>query len=222
MSSIIIKEIDDFNSKELEQTIRIYSGSFPPVETKPVDRVIQMLKNDDNYHLYVALENNFVVGFSLLYTFEFLGIGLLDYMAVVPQFQNQGLGTMIFRHTLAELQSQIKNLTGLLLEIQKEDAIDSIESIKRKNRIRFYAKLGVKVLADVHYLIPPQHGDEPEETYLMMVPLKKIESLSHDSVIRYIDAIYKQVYQYTNNDLLAKINQFLPNVIRISNMAITD
>lgn len=214
MKSITIKEFDKLDSSELEQTMRIYSTSFPLVETKPIDQISTMLKNDKNYHLYVALENSSVVGFSLLYVLKNLEIGLLDYMAVVPKQQSKGIGTTIFNHSVEKLSSYIHNPIGMLLEIQKENSVDPIDSGKRAMRIKFYARLGVKMLNGVRYLIPPQYGNEPEETYLMILPLQKIESLSKSLVLEYASAIHKNVYHYKSNDLLNRIAKTMPETIR--------
>jgi N-acetylglutamate synthase-like GNAT family acetyltransferase len=54
-----------------------------------------MLKSDKNYQLFICLKDNSVVGMSLMYIFRSLGIGLLDYMAVKPNYQRQGLGREI-------------------------------------------------------------------------------------------------------------------------------
>lgn len=46
---MLIKEIYDFDSFEFEQSIEIYKSSFPPNETRPVERVIVMLKEELSY-----------------------------------------------------------------------------------------------------------------------------------------------------------------------------
>ena len=53
-----VKEILDVDSSEFQQSLQIYSSSFPPVETKPIDRIKNMLRDDENYHLYVAINKN--------------------------------------------------------------------------------------------------------------------------------------------------------------------
>ena len=55
MVSLRLKEIKDFNSLEFKKSLIIYQSSFPPNETRPIEKVIQMLKGDINYHLLIAL-----------------------------------------------------------------------------------------------------------------------------------------------------------------------
>jgi hypothetical protein len=165
-----------------------------------------MLKDDKDYHL--------LLGISLLYVFRFLNIGLLDYMAVAPKYQRRGIGKDLFRFTLG-FSSQVRHVIGLMLKIQKENVPDLQESLRRKDRIRFYAKLGAKVLDGVNYLLPSQNGGRPEEMYLIMVPLTEIHSLPKRSVIQYVSAIYPTIYQYKNNDLLNTVFDTLPATIML-------
>ena len=215
-----VKEILDVDSTEFQQSLQIYSSSFPPVETKPIDRIKNMLRDDENYHLYVAINKNKVLGFSLLYVFKNLGIALLDYMAVAPEYQGKGIGSIIFWHNIHELESKISRPIGLFLEVQREDGVDAIEAIRRKRRLGFYTKLGVRLLEGVNYLIPPQHGSEPEKTYLMILPLKKVSFFTKEKVVKYIKAIYDSVYGYFENDLIDKISYSLPSRIKICDLQI--
>lgn len=200
---MILKELDDFHSLEFKKSLDIYKSSFPSNETRPVEKVVKMLKDDKDYHLFIAFDNsNSVVGISLLYAFKSLHIGLLDYMAVDPNYQRKGIGRELFRFTLQDLSSLNPLVIGLIMEIQKEDVPDPEDSRMRKDRIRFYSQLGAKVLDGINYLLPSQNRGKPEEMYLMIVPFKEIHSLPKRSVIQYVNAIYSTIYQYENKDLL--------------------
>ena len=142
-------------------------------------------------------------------------------MAVAPDYQRRGIGTELFRYTLNKFRSQMPDSVGLLLEIQREEKHDPRERQIREDRIRFYTKLGAKVLAGVHYLLPPQHGRQPEEMYLMIVPLKKIRYVSKDTLVEYIRDIHSNVYQYESDDLLEAAVRRMPKMIRLSDVILT-
>lgn len=217
---MIINELDDFGSSEFQQCIEIYNLSFPSNETRPVQKVVEMLKHDENYHLYVSIENNSVVGISLMYTFKDLRFGLLDYIAVIPSYRGKDVGKDLFNFTLEKFGSLVFNGIGLLMEIQKEEGLLPGESAIRKNRISFYTLLGSKVLVGVNYLLPPlQCGVEVEEMYLMIRPLRDIRQLSKASVIRFVHAIYSTIYQYPSDNLLHKISQEMPAKIMLRTLA---
>jgi len=218
-SSVIIKEINDFDSAEFDQSIKIYESSFPSYEIRPAKKVVEMLRNNLNYHLYASLDYHSVVGISLLYTFYSLNIGLLDYIAVIPSYQQQGIGNDLFAFTLKKFNSIINKGVGLLMEVQRADDPKLEEQITRKNRIRFYMKLGGKILEGVRYLLPPlQNGMDPEEMYLMIRPLKRIHFLSKEHTLAYIQAIYSTIYQYKKKDLLYKISQEMPEIIKLKSL----
>lgn len=73
-------------------------------------------------------------------------MALLDYMMVISNFQRHGMDR------------------GILLEVSKENVVDPDEKLRRKKRIQFYSKLGVKVLDEVNYLLPIEKGDIEEST----------------------------------------------------------
>jgi GNAT superfamily N-acetyltransferase len=218
---MIIKKIENFNSNEFKQSIEIYKNSFPHNETRSIDDIVKMLKNDVNYRLIATLNNNSVIGISLMCIFRSLNLGLLDYMAITSSFRGQGLGKKIFNFTFEKFVSIIPNGIGLLMEIQKENSIDKDEIAIRKNRIRFYSKLGVKLLDKVNYLLPAIHsGTKEEEMYLMIKPIGKIDYLSKELVIEHIRSIYHTIYKYYNNDLLDRIASTMPKKIMLRSMVL--
>ncbi|MGC2570469.1 MAG: GNAT family N-acetyltransferase [Candidatus Nitrosopolaris sp.] len=217
---MIIKELDDFGSSEFEQCIKIYNSSFPSNEIRPVQKVVETLKHDENYHLYVSIDNSSVIGISLMYAFKALRFGLLDYIAVIPNYRGRDIGKDLFNFTLEKFGSLVSNGIGLLMEIQKESGLHPEESAIRKNRISFYTLLGSKVLVGVNYLLPPLHyGVEPEEMHLMIKPLTNIRQLSKASVIRFVRAIYSTIYEYPHDDLLHKITKEMPAKIMLRTLA---
>jgi GNAT superfamily N-acetyltransferase len=218
--TMILKEVQDFDSLEFKQSLNIYKSSFPPNETRPTENVIRMLNEDRDYHLFVALDSKIVVGMSLLYVFRSLNIAFLDYIAVAPNHQRMGVGKNLFRFMLQWCSIQHYSLIGLLMEIQKEDVADIHEKLKRMNRIRFYSRLGSKVLDGVNYMLPSQDNSKPEEMYLMIAPLTELHSLAKSSVLENISMIYSTIYQFNDNNnnnanLLNKTFSGLPKTIAL-------
>jgi len=67
-----MKELQDIDSSEFKQSVAIYESSFPSNEKRPYQKVIKMLQNDRNYHLFISSKNDTVIGISLMYTFSSL------------------------------------------------------------------------------------------------------------------------------------------------------
>ncbi len=71
------------------------------------------------------------------------GYTILDYLAILPQYQNNGFGTQ----ALKLLIEQEKENSGIFIEIEKVGLGKSEEeNIAREKRKNFYEKLGFKKL----------------------------------------------------------------------------
>ena len=212
--SVIIKEIKNLTHKEFEELSNIYLSTFPLENAKNLEiylnHIYDMLKNDSKYHLYVALEDSSMIGISLLYIFEDLKMALIDYMAVIPTFQQRGVGGQLFEFTSNELNRLLPDNIGMLLEAPKKDVSDSYERLRRKRRIQFYSRLGVKVLKGVNYLLPIQVDSNVEEMYLMIKLSKNITKIPKKNIINFIDSVYTDVYDCRKDDLLSITSANLP------------
>lgn len=216
---MIIKEIRNLTHTDFEELRNIYVSTFPLENAKQLDiyinHIYDMLRNDNRYHLYAAVEDRSIIGISLLYIFEYLKMALLDYMAVMPNFQRLGIGRKLFEFTNNELNRFIPDNIGILLEVPKENVSDPDEWLRRKRRIQFYSTLGVKVLKSVNYLLPIQIDGDVEEMYLMIKLSKNITWISKKSIVDFINSVYTDVYDYRRTDLLSKTIANLPDVIDI-------
>ena len=223
---MIIKEIKNLTYKEFEELSNIYLSTFPLENAKHLDiylnHIYDMLKNDSRYHLYVAVKDSSynMIGISLLYIFEYLKMALLDYMAVLPTFQRRGVGGKLFEFTNNELNHLLPDNIGMLLEVPKGDVSDPYERLRRKSRILFYSRLGVKVLKGVNYLLPIQIDGNVEEMYLMIKLSTNMTRISKKSIIDFIYFVYTDVYNYRKDDLLSKTTATMPNVIDIEELRV--
>ncbi|MGH9950865.1 MAG: GNAT family N-acetyltransferase [Nitrososphaeraceae archaeon] len=221
---MIIKEIRNLTHTDFEELRNIYVSTFPLENVKQLDiyinHIYDMLRNDYRYHLYAAVEDGSIIGISLLYIFEYLKMALLDYMAVMPNFQRLGIGRKLFEFTNNELNRFIPDNIGMLLEVPKENVSDPDEWLRRKRRIQFYSTLGVKVLKSVNYLLPIQIDGDVEEMYLMIKLSKNITWISKKSIVDFINSVYTDVYEYRRTDLLNKTIANLPDVIDIEELKV--
>jgi GNAT superfamily N-acetyltransferase len=221
---MIIKEIKNLTRSQFEELRNIYVSTFPLENAKQLDiylnHIYDMLKNDNRYHLYAAVEGSSMIGISLLYIFEHLKMALLDYMAVTSNFQRRGIGRKLFEFTNNEFNCCILDNMGILLEVPTENVSDPNERLKRKKRIQFYSNLGVKVLKGVNYLLPIQIDGDVEEMYLMIKLSKNVPSISRKSIADFINSVYTDVYDYRKTDLLRRTIANLPDVIDIKELKV--
>ena len=203
-NNLKIERVTDVESDAFAQAMDIYSVSFPANETRPVEQTKEMVAAGDGYELFVAQERGKVVGMSLVYVFE--KFALLDYMAVAPDMQRRGIGSVLFRGTFGEvwLHTSVKMM---LLEVQKEADCEP----ERAKRIAFYKKLRAKIILD-NYLLPSYiPGGEAEETYLMAYTMfEKFTDLGRDGIGGLVSTIHRRVYGYEPDDLLERVLDGIP------------
>jgi GNAT superfamily N-acetyltransferase len=222
--SMIIKEIENLTYEEFEELRNIYLSTFPLDNAKQLDTYINhihdMLRYDNRYHLYAALEDGSMIGISLLYIFDNLKMALLDYMAVTPNFQRHGIGKKLFEFTNNEFNHCIPDNIGMFLEVPKENVFDPDELLRRKRRIQFYSRLGVKLLRGVNYLLPIQIDGDVEEMYLMIKLSKNISWISKKNIANFINSVYSDLYECQKSDLLDKTINNLPDHIPIEELKV--
>lgn len=194
---------------------RIYIDSFPDSQIRPNEMLRQMLGTDPNYHLFIARHQDSLVGFSLLYTFSELGVGLLDFMAIDREHRGQNIGSNLFRYTLERCWMLINNCLGVVLEVQRESSLYRDRDNIRRKRIIFYRRLGAKIFDGVHYLLPNLHGGKLEDMYLMMVPRQDLQFVLKEFVFCVIKAVYRTFYDTYETNQMGPVMADLPSKIKL-------
>ena len=206
-----IKSFDDANS-ELEN---LYLESFPPVETRPISKLNELLKIQSNYHLFIVKENDSIIGFALVYILSNHNVSLLDYLAIDPAYQRKGIGSKLLQYCIDATKSYSSSLLGMILELERDDLEDSAENQRRKDRINFYARYGAKKFENTSYFIPPQSGNIPVKLYLMIIPYQEFDSLPKQKVISFAQEMHSEIYHYKKNDLNEKMAEDLPDPVKL-------
>jgi hypothetical protein len=139
-------------------------------------------------------------------------------MAVAPNFQRRGIGRKLFEFTNNEFNRCIPDNIGMFLEVPKENIFDPDELQRRRRRIQFYSRLGVKLLKSVNYLLPIQvDGDTAEEIHLMIKLSKDITWISKKNIADFIDSVYTEVYGCRKSDLLTRPSIIYQITFRLKN-----
>lgn len=207
-----IEIVEEYEIADLN-LIKLYMNSFPAVERRPIEKLNEMVKNDEKYHLYIVKENNSIIGFALVCELPDEKVSLLDYMVINDSFQRKGIGSKLLQYCIDSMQS--KNFLGLLLEIQLEDVNDLDEQKIRKDRIHFYKKFGAKTFENVEYYIPPQSGNIAEKLHLMIIPFNEIGDFSKKSVEDIVRKMHLEIYDSKRMDLIEKTVQSLSDTIKL-------
>lgn len=140
MEDIKLKDIDIYEFKK--EVYSYYLDIFPEDERKP----LELLQSSYERHYTKIIEilyKNEIVGFMVINRVKDKGYAVLDYLAILPQYRNNKLGTK----ALQMLLEQEKDNRGIFIEIEKVGlGKDAEENLLRANRKNFYEKLGFKKL----------------------------------------------------------------------------
>lgn len=132
---------------------RSLSRDFPPSELKSLSAILLMYRQG-LYDVLGAYEGEVFVGYALLYCPKDKRHALLDYLAIEPEYRNQGFGTSL----LQQLRSHYAGSNDALL-IECERPKTAPDEQEARKRIRFYTHAGAVLtsvriwLFDVEYSI---------------------------------------------------------------------
>ena len=179
--------------------------------------ITRMLEVDPNYHLFVARQNETLVGFTLVYAFNDLGVPFLDFMAIDKAYRNQGVGGKSFTCMINTSKQIMTNSIGLIFEVERERTMEHNKDGTRDRRVLFYRRHGAKTFDNVHYMLPDLHGGKPQDMYLMIIPNWELAYLEKGFVFRIIKSIYLTIYHYYDElNLLDLTIDGLPPTIRVN------
>lgn len=140
MGDIKLKNIDINEFKN--EVYRYYLEIFPKEERKPLELMQSSYEKQYTKIIEILYENK-IAGFMLLNRVKNKGYAILDYLAILPKYRNNKIGTK----ALKILLEQEKGNSGIFLEIEKVGlGRDIEENLLREKRKSFYEKLGFKKL----------------------------------------------------------------------------
>jgi GNAT superfamily N-acetyltransferase len=129
----------------------LYETAFPFAERVPVSLLLGMLKEKkEDFHMLAALdeEDAFAgLAFYILPATANGRAGFLWYLATRPDLRGQGLGAWMYRGVLARLPRSVE---ALYYDVEIPALAESPEGQNlARRRIRFYQRLGARVLTGI-------------------------------------------------------------------------
>jgi GNAT superfamily N-acetyltransferase len=187
----------------------IAEASFPPEERETCPVFLQSIENGRSV-LYTAGFRDSIVGFTKLTPLGQSRIYLMEYLAVVENIRNQGLGSQILTFVRNDLSAQPD--AGILLEVEPPLAVSGKEQELRQRRIRFYQRHGAALIMDYDaYRMPNLAGEGSLWMHLMWLPVKEdCQPSTSLTLAGLIKLIYQETYPGEEfkkllNEILLKI-----------------
>lgn len=121
------------NKQDIKNIHNLYKKAFPKCERKPFKFLLELAKIGKSTHYVIEDENNNFLGLMLTLNNE--DLVLLDFLAIVPKFRNQKIGSKALN-----LFMNIYSKKRIVLEIE-DTAITNAKNIQQRiNRKNFYLK----------------------------------------------------------------------------------
>lgn len=172
-----IRKLDISNSHEISYIENLYIESFPLSERRPVEKMLNLYKNDSPFVIFVTIEEGQIVGFLTYWDLgEFI---FAEHFAISPEFRNGGYGRKVMDLFLANFDKPI------VLEVELPTTILS------ERRIGFYQRIGFKLWENIKYQQPPYYKEDNA------IPMKLMSYGNVDiekDLISIKDKIYETVY----------------------------
>jgi len=117
-------------------------------------------------HLVVARHQGKVVGFALFYHLAEVNLGYMEYIAVAPGYQRQGIGRGLYNAAVEILERDSQGVKGMLFEVQNADT-------GLNARKDFFLNMGA-IPMDLSFY--PLRPEITESGMLMMLhPLRRVQ-----------------------------------------------
>lgn len=206
------EQVTDFDSPLFERCLDILEQSIAVNEQLPRSRLRKLLSGGD-YRLYALRDRNGIAGAASLYFSASTPFVLLDYLAIHPDWRNQGLGSAFFRKLTDVARRENSKANWLLLEVDAVPEDSASQSEDNRRRIEFYRRLGAQLLANVPYRFPSPSG-VAVPMRLMVLQLRAGARLSATDVQAAIEDSFRQVHGRKDEDeLLVWFRAHMPDVL---------
>lgn len=152
-----IQELTDWPEELREQARELYECSFPVEELRDFDGLFERGAN-----LLVARDGDDLLGFSLFRILEEASLGYLWYICVNQSARGGGIGRQLYQRTLESLKNG-NGLKGLIFEVERLDSESHPVYGDPIRRVKFYERLGARLIVGYDYRQPPipPHGPVP-------------------------------------------------------------
>ena len=191
-----VKALEQNNTQEFDGFYAIYSTAFPLSEQKSRDALLAM-QHASFYTIYLAYNDEKIVGFCMMYHPQNEDFFLLEYMAIDETQRGIGLGSTLLKSSIDQL-FQTYGIRALLIEIDSPEKSSAEQEIREK-REEFYRRLGALKIDPFDYILPSQTSElAPPMELLVYHPTMK--DVSKNTLKLWLQKLYVNVYGCLKTD----------------------
>ncbi len=213
----IIREIVGSESPYLPAAVDVFRSIFPTYEHYVPYIDACALQTSYNHpgtfdHVWLVEQNDTPIGLRIFRYVPERDFGFDAFIGLLPDYQNQGIGTWLIQQTLRQLCVDAAHFerpepSGCCAEVEPiQTARTESQRAINEARVSFYRKQG-GFLLDVDYIEPPMirqvdyiteaqlTGIQPKPKQLVFYPVRSQMSLTYDELVKVLDGIYLDVYR---------------------------
>lgn len=181
-----------------EELFELYRSSMPAAERKSRTTLQASLGRSD-YRAVLLRRAERLIGYSILFVPENDNFCLLEYMAVREGLRGGGIGSGLFRHSVAVARASRPDIAVLLeVDSYREASADRAMRVRRQ---AFYHRLGCLRVEGLDYVLPLETGRAPPVMDLMILPPADGAVIRRAELERWLRAVYVTVYNQSPADL---------------------
>ncbi len=177
-----IREITEIPGGLADQLRSLYEKSFHPEETRDWDGMTASLGSDDpgRTRMILATRDHTVMGLSIFRYHQEPAFGYLWYLCVDESTRGTGIGGKLYRATVDQLNAVAEGygqqIKGMMFEISRLDSESHPIYGDPHRRLRFYERLGARMILGYDYRQPPIPPYPEVPLQLMFHPVDLQES----------------------------------------------
>lgn len=207
-----VKALEQNNSHEFDGFYAIYSAAFPLSEQKSRDALLAM-QHASFYTIYLAYNDEKIVGFCIMYHPHRDDFFLLEYMAIDETQRGIGLGSTLLKSSMDQL-FQTHGIRALLIEIDSPEKSSAEQEIREKREL-FYRRLGALKVDPFDYILALQSNEEPPPMELLVYH-PSMREVSKATLHVWIEKLYVDVYGCTKDDpRIAQMLELVPPILNL-------
>ena len=206
--------VTDRKSRLYDEAIAIMQDAIAR-EAQIPERQFSDLLAAGQYQLLAYRSDEDVHGFALVYFSRQLRFAWLDYFGIRPDLRGRGMGSELFREIVQLASNQSPRLDWLLFEVDDDYEGDPEREADCVRRVRFYRRLGARVLENVPYKFPSA-SLAPIRMRLMAYKLHANARLAPDDLKHAVGEIFSAIHGRGGDDqLLRWFEERLPEAVEM-------